>query len=126
MKDFLLTTAEEAGIKFQYHCAKGGTDEVQHTWRTAESHQPLLVSARYIHSHQTLYAMDDFLQAQAFLQALVKKLDRSTVDLINTIKQHRSRSPVRGFLGENKVLLKPFQWVTIKSFGIHTPLRKVS
>jgi Cellulase M and related proteins len=40
------------------------------------------VCARYIHSHQTLYAMDDFLQAQAFLQALVKKLDRSTVDLI--------------------------------------------
>ena len=34
------------------------------------------------HSHQTLYAMDDFLEAQAFLQALVKKLDRSTVDLI--------------------------------------------
>ena len=32
--------------------------------------------------HQTLYAMDDFLEAQAFLQALVKKLDRSTVDLI--------------------------------------------
>ncbi len=27
MKDFLLTTqAEEAGIKFQYYCAKGGTD----------------------------------------------------------------------------------------------------
>ena len=40
------------------------------------------VCARYIHSHQTLYAMDDFLEAQAFLQALVKKLDRSTVDLI--------------------------------------------
>ena len=40
------------------------------------------VCARYIHSHQTLYAMDDFLEAQAFLQAIVKKLDRSTVDLI--------------------------------------------
>jgi glutamyl aminopeptidase len=26
--------------------------------------------------------MDDFLQAQAFIQAIVKKLDRSTVDLI--------------------------------------------
>ena len=47
------------------------------------SHLQQSVSApRYIHSHQTLYAMDDFLEAQAFLQALVKKLDRSTVDLI--------------------------------------------
>ncbi len=26
MKDFLLTTAEEAGIKYQYYCAAGGTD----------------------------------------------------------------------------------------------------
>ena len=26
MKDFLLTTAEEAGIKYQYYCGKGGTD----------------------------------------------------------------------------------------------------
>ena len=48
-----------------------------------EYHQQQLVfCARYIHSHQTLYAMDDFLEAQAFLQTLVKKLDRSTVDLI--------------------------------------------
>ena len=29
--------------------------------------------------------MDDFLEAQAFLQALVKKLDRSTVDLIKKV-----------------------------------------
>ena len=29
--------------------------------------------------------MDDFLEAQAFLQALVKKLDRSTVDLIKKL-----------------------------------------
>ena len=60
--------------------------QVQHTWRMVESHQqPFGVCARYIHSHQTLYAMDDFLQAQAFLQALVKKLDRSTVDFDQTL-----------------------------------------
>ena len=33
-------------------------------------------------SYNGFPAMDDFLQAQAFLQALVKKLDRSTVDTI--------------------------------------------
>ena len=83
MKDFLLTTAEEAGIKYQYYCAAGGTDAgAAHLQNAGVPSTTIGVCARYIHSHQTLYAMDDFLEAQAFLQAIVKKLDRSTVDLI--------------------------------------------
>ncbi|CON05211.1 glutamyl aminopeptidase [Streptococcus pneumoniae] len=79
----LLTTAEEAGIKYQYYCGKGGTDAgAAHLKNGGVPSTTIGVCARYIHSHQTLYAMDDFLEAQAFLQALVKKLDRSTVDLI--------------------------------------------
>lgn len=84
MKDFLLTTAEEAGVKFQYYCGKGGTDAgAAHLKNGGVPSTTIGVCARYIHSHQTLYAMDDFLEAQAFLQAIVKNLDRSTV---NTIK----------------------------------------
>lgn len=83
MRDFLLTTAEEAGIKYQYYCAKGGTDAgAAHLKNHGVPSTTIGVCARYIHSHQTLYSMDDFLQAQAFLQVIVKKLDRSTVDLI--------------------------------------------
>ncbi|MBM7636710.1 glutamyl aminopeptidase [Streptococcus saliviloxodontae] len=83
MKDFLLTTAEEAGIKYQYYAAKGGTDAgAAHLKNGGVPSTTIGVCARYIHSHQTLYAMDDFLEAQAFLQAIVKRLDRSTVDLI--------------------------------------------
>ena len=83
MKDFLLTTAEEASIKYQYYCAKGGTDAgAAHMKNHGIPSTTIGVCARYIHSHQTLYSMDDFLQAQAFLQAIVQKLDRSTVDLI--------------------------------------------
>ena len=83
MKDFLLTTAEEADIKYQYYCAAGGTDAgAAHLQNAGVPSTTIGVCARYIHSHQTLYAMDDFLEAQAFLQAIVKKLDRSTVDLI--------------------------------------------
>mgnify|MGYP000025434163 FL=1 len=78
-----LTTAEEAGIKYQYYCAAGGTDAgAAHLQNAGVPSTTIGVCARYIHSHQTLYAMDDFLEAQAFLQAIVKKLDRSTVDLI--------------------------------------------
>lgn len=83
MKDFLLTTAEETGIKYQYYCGKGGTDAgAAHLTNSGVPSTTIGVCARYIHSHQTLYSMDDFLEAQTFLQALVKKLDRSTVDLI--------------------------------------------
>lgn len=84
MRDFLLTTAEEAGIKYQYYAAKGGTDAgAAHLKNGGVPSTTIGVCARYIHSHQTLYAMDDFIQAQNFLRALVKRLDRSTV---NTIK----------------------------------------
>ena len=82
MKDFLLTTAEEAGIKFQYYCAKGGTDAgAAHLKNGGVPSTTIGVCARYIHSPNPL-CHGWFLQAQAFLQALVKKLDRSTVDLI--------------------------------------------
>lgn len=85
LKDFLLDTAEAAGIKYQYYCGKGGTDAgAAHLQNAGIPSTTIGVCARYIHSHQTLYALDDFLEAQAFLQALVKKLDRSTLDLIKS------------------------------------------
>ncbi|WP_170237196.1 glutamyl aminopeptidase [Streptococcus hyovaginalis] len=83
MRDFLLTTAEEAGIKYQYYPSAGGTDAgAAHLKSEGIPSTTIGVCARYIHSHQTLYAMDDFIEAQNFLQAIVKRLDRSTVDLI--------------------------------------------
>ena len=39
MKDFLLTTAEEAGIKYQYYCGKGGTDAGAAHLKMVVSHQ---------------------------------------------------------------------------------------
>ncbi|MGT2772297.1 glutamyl aminopeptidase [Streptococcus marimammalium] len=84
MRDFLLDTAESAGVKYQYYTGKGGTDAgAAHLKNGGIPSTTIGVCARYIHSHQTLYAMDDFLEAQAYLQAIIKRLDRSTV---NTIK----------------------------------------
>ncbi len=55
---FPLTTAEEAGNKYQYYCAVGGTDAERLTCRMLVSHQQLSVFVPVdIHSHQTLYAM---------------------------------------------------------------------
>ena len=83
MRDFLLSTAEDAGIKYQYYAAKGGTDAgAAHLKNGGIPSTTIGVCARYIHSHQTLYSMEDFLEAQAFLQTIIKKLDRSTLELI--------------------------------------------
>ncbi|MGT2866047.1 glutamyl aminopeptidase [Streptococcus fryi] len=83
MRDFLLDTAEDAGIKYQFYTGKGGTDAgAAHLKNKGVPSTTIGVCARYIHSHQTLYAMDDFLEAQAYLQAIVQKLDKTTVDTI--------------------------------------------
>ncbi|NYS49058.1 glutamyl aminopeptidase [Streptococcus danieliae] len=83
MKDFLLDTAESAGIKYQYYAGAGGTDAgAAHLKNGGVPSTTIGVCARYIHSHQTLYSLDDFLEAQAFLQALLKNLDQATIATI--------------------------------------------
>ena len=73
MKDFLLTTAEKLVSSINTTVVKAGTDAgAAHLKNGGVPSTTIGVCARYIHSHQTLYAMDDFLEAQAFLQALVK------------------------------------------------------
>ena len=83
MRDFLLDTAESAGVKYQYYVSKGGTDAgAAHLKHSGIPSTTIGVCARYIHSHQTLFSLEDFDTAQAFLQEIVQRLDRSTVDLI--------------------------------------------
>lgn len=83
MKEFLLDTASDAGIKTQYYTAKGGTDAgAAHLKNDGVPSTTIGVCARYIHSHQTIFNLDDFAQAQAYLQAIIKNLDRATVDTI--------------------------------------------
>ena len=83
MKDFLLETAKAHNIQFQYYRGKGGTDAgAAHLQAGGVPSTTIGVCARYIHSHQTLYALDDFKQAQLFLQALVKSLDKSAIEKI--------------------------------------------
>lgn len=83
MRDFLLDTAESAGINYQYYVSKGGTDAgAAHLKSSGIPSTTIGVCARYIHSHQTLFSLEDFDTAQAFLREIVKRLDRPTVDLI--------------------------------------------
>lgn len=83
MREFLLDTAESANIKYQYYVSKGGTDAgAAHLKNSGIPSTTIGVCARYIHSHQTLFSLEDFDTAQAFLREIVKNLDQPTVDLI--------------------------------------------
>ncbi|MDR0299513.1 MAG: glutamyl aminopeptidase [Streptococcaceae bacterium] len=85
MKNFLLATANEAQIKTQYYIAKGGTDAgAAHLANEGIPSTTIGVCARYIHSHQTLFSLDDFNQAQNYLRAIVSSLDIKTVRKINS------------------------------------------
>lgn len=80
MKQFLQLTADKAAIKTQYYVAKGGTDAgAAHLTGNGVPSTTIGVCARYIHSHQTLFSLDDFTQAQNYLQAIVTTLDSEKV-----------------------------------------------
>lgn len=83
MKDFLLNTAEVNGIKTQAYISKGGTDAgAAHLQNEGVPSTTIGVCARYIHSHQTIFNMDDFTEAQNFIRAIVTSLNQEKVAAI--------------------------------------------
>lgn len=81
LKEFVLDTAHDAGIPLQYFVAKGGTDA--HGAQSQLSGVPsvaLGVASRYIHTHQTVWSVSDFEAAQALVETLAQKLDKTTVN----------------------------------------------
>ena len=80
MKNFLLDTADHAKVKTQVYMAKGGTDAgAAHLANGGVPSTTIGVVARYIHSHQTIFNLDDFLQAQTFLRAIITSLNTEKV-----------------------------------------------
>ncbi len=76
MKQFLLETSAKNKIKTQAYIAKGGTDAgAAHLSNGGVPSTTIGVCARYIHSHQTIFSLDDFAQAQNFVRAIVSSLD---------------------------------------------------
>ncbi|MDR0200455.1 MAG: glutamyl aminopeptidase [Streptococcaceae bacterium] len=83
MKAFLQETASKNQIKTQPYIAKGGTDAgAAHLSNGGIPSTTIGVCARYIHSHQTLWSLDDFTQAQRMLQAITTCLTPAQVDQI--------------------------------------------
>ncbi|MBS7576703.1 MULTISPECIES: glutamyl aminopeptidase [unclassified Enterococcus] len=83
MKHFVVDTAEANAIPYQYYFGKGGTDAgATHLKQNGIPSTTIGVVARYIHSHQTLFSLADFEQAQKLLLAILKNLDAKTVNQI--------------------------------------------
>lgn len=84
LRDLVMDTAEELGINIQVDAlAGGGTDAAK--FHLNDIGCPSLVvgfATRYIHSHNSIMAKKDFEQAADLLTAVIKKLDRETIDLL--------------------------------------------
>lgn len=80
MKKFLIETAEQNKIKTQAYMAKGGTDAgAAHLSNDGVPSTTIGVCARYIHSHQTIFSLDDFTNAQNYVRSIATRLDKATV-----------------------------------------------
>ncbi|HHY16849.1 MAG TPA: M42 family metallopeptidase [Firmicutes bacterium] len=84
LRDFVVETARNANIPFQFSSmAGGGTDAGRiHIYKTGVPSLVISVPTRYIHSHAGIIHRDDFDATVSLMVELVKKLDAKTVEKI--------------------------------------------
>ena len=82
LRDLVVKTAEEEGIPYQFSAMMGGgTDGGKvHMYSRGVPSIVLGVPTRYIHSHTSILHYDDYMHTKNLLLALMKKLDRDTVN----------------------------------------------
>jgi endoglucanase len=83
--DLVIDTAERSRIPLQFESVeRGGTDAGKiHVNREGVPSISLGIAARYIHSHVSIIDRRDFDRTVQLLVALVKRLDRKTVDRLS-------------------------------------------
>ncbi|PTX55066.1 putative aminopeptidase FrvX [Melghirimyces profundicolus] len=83
MRRFLVETAEEEGIPYQFFVSQGGTDAgAVHKTGTGVPSAAVGVCARYIHSHAAVVDKGDIRAVKRFLTALIRRLDSDRVEQI--------------------------------------------
>lgn len=80
--NFVIKTAEELEIPFQYTViAGGGTDAGQmHVTRDGVPSLAITVPVRYLHSHTSVIHEEDYLNTVRLVTEVVRRLDADTVD----------------------------------------------
>ncbi|GGA34990.1 putative aminopeptidase YtoP [Kroppenstedtia guangzhouensis] len=83
MRRFLVETAEEEGIPYQFFVSQGGTDAgAVHKTGTGVPSAAVGICARYIHSHAAIVDRGDIAHAKRFLTAVVHRLDEKQLGRI--------------------------------------------
>lgn len=84
LRDFVVETAEENNIPFQYaSMAGGGTDSgAIHISHDGVPSLSITIATRYIHSHAAILHRDDFENAVKLLVEVIKKLDNKKLEQI--------------------------------------------
>lgn len=85
MRDFMIDTAETHNIPYQYFVSKGGTDAgAAHQLNQGIPSGVIGVCARYIHTHQTLFNIEDYEAAKEMVLQISRSLDKSTLETLRT------------------------------------------
>ncbi|WOV83164.1 M42 family metallopeptidase [Sporosarcina jeotgali] len=84
LRDFVVDTAEENGIPYQFDSMSGGGTDAGsiHLSGNGVPSIAITVATRYIHSHAAMLHRDDYENAVKLIVEVIKKLDRETVDKI--------------------------------------------
>jgi glutamyl aminopeptidase len=78
--DFLIKTAKDNNINTQYFVSKGGTDAGNAQYQNfGVPSMALGVVSRYIHTHQTVWSIDDFNSAKSLVIAVLKSLNSDII-----------------------------------------------
>ncbi|BAQ11693.1 ysdc protein [Bacillus sp. OxB-1] len=84
LRNFIVDTAEEHGIPYQFETMPGGGTDAGSIHLSGKGVPTLAVCipTRYIHSHAAMLHRDDYEHTVKLLIEVIKKLDRDTVDRI--------------------------------------------
>lgn len=86
MREFVLDTAEQNNISYQYFVSQGGTDAGRvHLANEGVPSAVVGICSRYIHTPASIIHVDDYAAAKELLVKLVKASDQTT---LNTILQN--------------------------------------
>ena len=85
LRDYMIDTADELGIPYQFFVSQGGTDAGRvHVSGKGVPSAVIGIPARYFHSHAAIIHRDDYDAAKALLIALLKKIDHKALEEIKS------------------------------------------
>ncbi|GAA0291316.1 endoglucanase [Gracilibacillus halotolerans] len=83
IREFVLQTAEDNDIPYQYFVSQGGTDAGSvHVSNQGVPSAVIGICSRYIHTHASIIHVDDYAAAKELLVKLVRNTDETTVQTI--------------------------------------------